>query len=397
MKPALYTREQADADYLAKVRGINPERALDVEGKQMTVQAGRREQKFAEDFEAAKTEWQKQPVALMNRFDEIQARDGASGVVKELGPQVSKVIGKPVSLVGNDVVIGTGKSAQRIPVGELRSAFGTALQNHFTAEHFADSLVQKGMFKSSADVLSYYQKNKEINIAERGVAAKEALVPSEIARNYGAAAMYKGGGRGAGGGTAGKAAIAQHMVDDGSAPDLATAYRIMAAKGDRSTVDQEWGKTRLELVKAGVSQPEIAKQKDMFYSEQGFAPQAMADAIATGIDPRTGKAFPAADADKIITDFNRKYPMSKVDKAELPWVKQTEGKQEKPTSAIPEKQTKGATNFYSKESADARKAERAARDAAAAEEERKKREAEEAQSAKMRSAIATDFASKYGR
>ncbi len=396
MKPTAYTREQADADYLAKVRGINPERALDVEGKQMTVQAGRREQKFNEEFDAEKNKWNQKTADLMTRFDTALTKDGANGVIKDIGPEFKAITGKQIALVGNDIVVGTGKDAERIPAKDLRGAFESAMQHHYT-NGFAESLVKKGMFKNASDAMSYWQKNQEISIAERGVAVKEAVAPSEIAKNYGAAAMYKGGGRGAGGGTAGKAAIAQQMVDDGSAPDLATAYRIMAAKGDRSTIDQEWGKTRLELVKAGVPQPEIARQKDMFYSEQGFAPAAIADAIQTGIDPRTGKAFSVADADKIIADFNRKYPASKVEKAELPWAKKAEDKQEKPASAIPEKQTKGSTNFYSKESADARKAERAARDAAAAEEERKKREAEEAQSAKMRSAIATDFASKYGR
>lgn len=41
MKPAAYTRDQADADYLARVRAINPERALETENKQIQTATGR--------------------------------------------------------------------------------------------------------------------------------------------------------------------------------------------------------------------------------------------------------------------------------------------------------------------------------------------------------------------
>jgi hypothetical protein len=41
MKPATYTREQADADYLKRVSAINPERALDIEAKQAQTAIGR--------------------------------------------------------------------------------------------------------------------------------------------------------------------------------------------------------------------------------------------------------------------------------------------------------------------------------------------------------------------
>ena len=41
MKPAMYTREQADIDYLKRVAAINPEKALDIESKQMQIATGR--------------------------------------------------------------------------------------------------------------------------------------------------------------------------------------------------------------------------------------------------------------------------------------------------------------------------------------------------------------------
>lgn len=41
MKPTMYTREQADIDYLKRVAAINPEKALDIESKQMQIATGR--------------------------------------------------------------------------------------------------------------------------------------------------------------------------------------------------------------------------------------------------------------------------------------------------------------------------------------------------------------------
>jgi hypothetical protein len=41
MKPSIYTREQADTDYLKRVAAINPEKALEIEGKQTQTALGR--------------------------------------------------------------------------------------------------------------------------------------------------------------------------------------------------------------------------------------------------------------------------------------------------------------------------------------------------------------------
>lgn len=48
-----YTRDQADADYLAKVRAINPEKAIDVEAKQLQISGGKRTERYAQKQEMA--------------------------------------------------------------------------------------------------------------------------------------------------------------------------------------------------------------------------------------------------------------------------------------------------------------------------------------------------------
>ena len=386
MTPTAYTRDQADKEYLAKVRGINPERALDVESKQMTVQAGRRDQKFNEDFDAAKDKWNREITDLKGNLERTLAEKGASGVVSEYGSKLKELTGQDVKVVGGQVVLQHGgKTVDKFDVREMPAKIDAALAQHYT-HGFADSLVKKGMFKNASDVISFQQKRQEIDIAERGVKVKEAVAPSEIAKNYGAANMYSNrGAGGAGGSAAGKAATAQQMVDDGLAPDLAAAYRIMASKDARSSVDQDWARTRLEIVKAnpGATAAELSKARETFYAENGVAPAALASAIETGINPQTGKPFDPATADKLIADFNKKYPASKVDKADLSWVK-------KPDSAIPAKdkteaKPKTALPWQEKQKAEAArmKAEREARDI---EEARKKRE-QEAETAARNKAI----------
>jgi hypothetical protein len=398
--PKAYTQAQAEADYLSKVRGISPERALDVEAKQMQIQSGRREQKFDQDFDAERTKWNQQTTDLMSKFDTALTQDGANGVVREIGPEFKKITGKSIALVGNDIVVGTGKDAEKIPAKDLRGAFESAMTQHYT-QGFADTLVKKGMFKNANEAITYQLKRGELNVAERGAAVgergaavKEARLPFENAKDAAYAGYLGGGGKGGVGGTAGKAATAQQMVDDGTAPDLATAYRIMAAKGATPAVDAQWGKLEEKL--AGATPAELAVQKEAFYARNGYAPATLAASITSGVKP-DGKKWSPEDAKKVVADFNAKYPNSKINMADLTWVKSKDkAETSKPDSAIPAK-GKGSSNFYSSEAAAARKAERVARDAAVAEEERKKREVADAESAKMRSAIAADFNSKYGR
>ena len=395
-----YTREQAAADYAQRLYAINPEKAQAAELTGLQLKGAQRSEKFDAEFDSERQKWQQKTAELHSGMTDAYAKDGANGVISAYGKQLKDITGQDIAVKGDQVVLSKGgKTVDSFSVKDLPAKMEGALKNYYTHD-FAQHLVSKGMFKTASDAIAYGAKKQELDIAERGVKVKEALVPSEIAKNYGAAAMYGAGGRGHGaGGAAGKAATAQQMVDDGVAPDIAAAYRIMASKDARSSVDQDWARTRLEIVKAnpGASAAEIAKQKEAFYAENGVAPVALANAIETGINPQTGKPFDPAMADKLISDFNKKYPASKVDKADLTWLKKSEKTEAaKPDAAIPAK-TKGPTNFYSAEASAARQAERAARDAAAAEEERKRREAADAQSAKMRSAIAADFNSKYGR
>lgn len=378
--------------------GADPEAA-------MRYTATRRTADLSDAFDTTMDKLHKESADRMSSIKATAESGGMKGLTEKFGPELKKAFGhdiqfKPVPGAAGEIVAMDGKKVvgRYSSLGDATQVLEGLVGQEFESK-FTKAMMQPGMFGSAKELSDFAFKRQEVGIAERSVKVKEARLPYENMKDAGVASYYAGGKGGSGASAAGKATIAQQMVDDGAAPDLAAAYRIMASKDARSSVDQEWGKTRLEIVKAnpGATAAELSKAKETFYAENGVAPQALADALTSGINPQTGKPFDPASADKLIADFNKKYPASKVDKADLTWVKSKDKTEAtKPDSAIPAK-GKGSSDFYSKDAAAARKAERTARDAAAAEEERKKREAADAESAKMRSAIAADFNSKYGR
>lgn len=391
MKPSAYTREQADTEYLAKVRGINPEKALTVENQQTQTALGKSslkrvkaEDDFSEWMQGAQEQAAKDPVGFLkaNLGAYNNAKKGSHLDDGNTASVVASADGKSFSFVRTDA---KGKVVDSTLI--TPTSAGEALK------HIAFSKYSSlpGKFKDAEEL---GLRKTEVGFKGREVAVKEARLPYENMKDAGVASYYAGGKGSAGGSAAGKATIAQQMVDDGIAPDVAAAYRIMASKDARSSVEQDWAKTRLEIVKAnpGATAAELSKAKESFFAENGVAPQALADALTSGINPQTGKPFDPATADKLIADFNKKYPASKVDKADLTWVK-------KPDSAIPknkdkaepkeepkaEAKPKTALPWQEKQKAEAArmKAEREARDI---EEARKKRE-QEAETAARNKAI----------
>jgi hypothetical protein len=84
----------------------------------------------------------------------------------------------------------------------------------------------------------------------------------------------------------------------------------------RDQVKKEWAAVELELLKQGARPEEIRQQQSAFYARRGVAPSAAEDALRAGKDTK-GKPLTAAD----VAEFNRRYPASAVDPAELSWLK----------------------------------------------------------------------------
>lgn len=170
MKPTTYTREQADADYLRRVAAINPEKALDIEGKQMTIATGRSslkriqaEDEFAAWHQKSMEQAYADPVGFLkaNLGAYNSARKGShldDGKTAEIVPSAD---GKTYSFVQKDT---KGKVVGSTPINQ-----DTALA---ALKHLAFD-------KYSALPGKFMEARKEAT-AERGVAVHEKELAEKI-------------------------------------------------------------------------------------------------------------------------------------------------------------------------------------------------------------------------
>ena len=332
-----YTEEQATKDYATRLKGIDFEKGIAAEKGLMDIKKGgfeikslERTDKFNQLYDTVQADWNKTFTNKKMALDKELAINGPNGVIKNHGAEFEKLTGQKLKMDNKGMVVLTkdGKETSRFPATEFANKLDGALKMHYT-EGFAEHLASKGMFPDSKSAIEYGIKKAELgnqtttaNAAMMSAKAKADTVASENAKNFGAADYYKGFGRQPSGGSdAGKAAQAQALVESGKAKDIAAAYRIIQGKDARDVVDRDWSATRLELMKQGSDPGTIAKQKAAFYAENGVAPAEFAQAITSGVNPKTGKPFDPKEAAGIISDYNRKYPLSAVDPEDLTWYK----------------------------------------------------------------------------
>jgi hypothetical protein len=344
-----YTEEQATKDYATRLKGIDFEKGIAAEKGLMDIKKGgfelkklERTEKFDTQYATEQDNWNKTFTDKKMALDKELAINGPNGVIKNHGAEFEKLTGQKLKMDNKGMVILTkdGKETGRFPATEFANKLDGALKMHYT-EGFAEHLASKGMFPDSKSAIEYGIKKAELgnqtttaNAAMMSAKAKADTVASENAKNFGAADYYKGFGRQPGGGSdAGKAAQAKALVESGDAKDMTAAYRILQGKDARDVVDREWSANRLEHIKRGDTPADIAKAKTAFFAENGVAPAEFAQSITSGINPKTGKPFDPKEAAGIISDYNRKYPLSAVDPEDLTWYKPAAKSGEKSTDA----------------------------------------------------------------
>lgn len=402
---------------------------LQLEGAKQNLKKGefelrsleRSEQRDTKFREAMDTLHQKSAKAL----DEVEATaqtGGMKGLVERYGADLKKAYGMDVALVGNNIVVkdSKGKTVQTISnLDQAKAALGQHFQQDF-AKSFERELMP--LFGSPKELADYLNKREEIGLKGREVSAKEALVPSEINRNNAAAnqanahaSLYGNMLKVAKDNQAAGAAMQPYLdkiaaLKDptGKDADEAELLLMQAAtagaqkskdiagllatmrKKDSSGIDAEWSAKEDKFIAAGMSMQERAKEREAFYASKGFAPAARAAAVESGKWP-DGKPMSATD----VAEFNRRYPNSRIDPASLSWLKPAEPKtaptvETKPAEALPTKSSTG-TNFYSSEAAASRREAQLLREKKIAEDTA----ARDAEKARVRAAIAEDFAKKY--
>lgn len=182
--PKAYTQAQADADYLAKVRGINPERALDVEGKQTQTAIGKSSLsriKAEDDFSVWQQDSLKQiqtdPVGFLkaNLGAYNNAKKGSHLDDGNTASVVTSADGKSFSFVRTDA---KGKLVDSTPIDP--NTAGEAFKHIAFSKYSA----LPGKFKESEEL---GMRKTEVDLKGKEVGFKEKLLPSEIAKNNAAA------------------------------------------------------------------------------------------------------------------------------------------------------------------------------------------------------------------
>jgi hypothetical protein len=212
----LYTREQAIEDYATRVAKINPEKALQAEmlgiqrkgalqgldvGKQglakgkLEIESLERDKRFNDDFDKIKQEWSKATFDLKQDVDKTFHTEGAAGVLKKYGKEFQSATGNTVQLVGNEIVVKKGDQVvDKFGADQLAARMEPMLAMK-TTQSFMDTMVSKGMFKSTDQAMNFLKiqsdmRNQGItaDAAMIKAVADQALVPSTAARNNAAAA-----------------------------------------------------------------------------------------------------------------------------------------------------------------------------------------------------------------
>lgn len=185
MKPTEYTSKQGMQDYLKAASQVSRKGTLEAIQMKGVVRESEIQDKF--DNEMTKLN---DTLAKIQGTAESNGLKGLYEAGKQEGLKLSFVEGK--NGVGSRINVLGPKGDVLETVSDINSA--TKKLSDAAMQQF----MQKGvsLLGSFDKVASYMQGNRQIDLKEREVAAKEAIIPSEIAKNQGVAGYYASGGRG---------------------------------------------------------------------------------------------------------------------------------------------------------------------------------------------------------
>jgi len=293
MRPTEYTAKQGMQDYMKAASQVSRKGTLEA----IQLKTAMRGSDIEDKFDAEKTKLD-DTLARIQGISESGGLRGLSEAAKKEGLKVNYVEGK--NGVGSRIQVLGPKG----DVLETISDVGTATQK------LSQAAMQQ-FYTTSVSLLGSPDKVIAAMQGERTIRAKEAVIPSEIAKNYGAANYYNSGGKGSGGagGTTERIlAKAEELAKDktskfyGKKEDAYEFLKRGAVKNDDAIT---WNDIEKKLRGDGASPQDIATQRAGFFGpERGYAPSSAVAILQKGIDPKTGNTL----TEKQLQEFNRKFP-----------------------------------------------------------------------------------------
>jgi hypothetical protein len=187
MKPSEYTADQGMKDYVKAASQVSRKGTLEA----IQMKGVMRESNIQDKFDTEKQNLD-DTLARIAGTAETGGLKGLYEAGKKEGLKLGFVEGK--NGVGSRIQVLGPKGDVLETISDVASAtqkLSDAAMNQFMTKSV-------GLLGSPDKVISALQSQKQVSLKEREVAAKEALIPSEIAKNQGVAGYYASGGRGTG-------------------------------------------------------------------------------------------------------------------------------------------------------------------------------------------------------
>lgn len=185
MKPTEYTADQGMKDYVKAAGQVSRKGALEA----IQMKGVMRESNLQDKFDTEKQNLD-DTLARIHGTAETGGLKGLYEAGKKEGLKLGFVEGK--NGVGSRIQVLGPKGDVLETISDVASAtqkLSDAAMNQFMTKSV-------GLLGSPDKVISALQSQKQVSLKEREVAAKEAVIPSEIAKNQGVAGYYASGGRG---------------------------------------------------------------------------------------------------------------------------------------------------------------------------------------------------------
>lgn len=187
MRPTEYTADQGMKDYVKAAGQISRKGALEA----IQIKGVMRESNIQDKFDTEKTKLD-DTLARIQGTAESGGLKGLADAASQEGMKVKFVEGK--NGIGSRIQVLGPKGDVLETISDINTA--TDKLSKVAMESFYTKSV--GLLGSPDKVIAAMQSQKQVSLKEREVAAKEALIPSEIAKNQGVAGYYASGGKGNG-------------------------------------------------------------------------------------------------------------------------------------------------------------------------------------------------------
>lgn len=172
-------------------------RGLQADAARQSLKKGGIELKRLESSEAAMASFKPIAQKIVQDFQQDLQANGVSGVIKTNKAELEKHFGGPVAVMGGDVIIGTGKNAQKVPVSQAITYLENELLPKKLESLFYTHMTQNGGFTTPGEIATALKsrsdsarEDRKVGIMQQELDAKKPLFAAQAAQANAHAQVY---------------------------------------------------------------------------------------------------------------------------------------------------------------------------------------------------------------